>query len=68
MDNKKATAERLITFNDKTQNMAMWAREIGIPYLTLAKRFSRGWPVEKALTQPLGRREKGKWRWQWDGK
>ena len=51
--------ERLITFNGKTQNMSEWAREIRVPYTTLAKRFSRGWSVEKALTQPLGRYKQG---------
>jgi hypothetical protein len=42
-----------ITFNGKTQNMRAWAKETGIAYITLAKRFERGWSIEEALTEPI---------------
>lgn len=42
----------LITFNGRTQTLTAWAREIGIPYATLAERLRRyGWTVEQALTR-----------------
>ena len=47
---------RYITYQNKTLNMTEWAREVGISYWALAKRISRGWPIEKALTQPPRRR------------
>jgi len=44
---------RLITHQGKTQNVCLWAREIGISNGTLwARLFRYGWPVEKALTAP----------------
>lgn len=46
-------SEKRITFNGKTQNMKEWAQELGISYITLAKRFSRGWSAEEALTKPI---------------
>lgn len=45
---------RLLTYNGKTQSIAMWAEEIGIDYKTLWHRIVRQeWSVEKALTTPL---------------
>jgi hypothetical protein len=44
---------RLITFNGKTQTVAEWADELGIVHRTLHNRLSRGWPVERALTEPV---------------
>jgi hypothetical protein len=41
-----------ITFGGKTMCLKDWARELGLEYLTLYSRIKRGWPVEKALTEP----------------
>lgn len=43
----------LLTFNGKTQNLADWAREIGIGRGTLERRLKMGWSVEKILTKEL---------------
>lgn len=40
----------LITYNGKTQTMAKWADEYGLPYGTLKNRIYKGWSIEKALT------------------
>lgn len=45
--NRSSTIQ--ITFKGKTQCMAVWARELGINYGTLRKRFKLGWPIEKAF-------------------
>ena len=42
----------LITYNGKTQTMAMWANEKNINESTLAHRISRGWNIDRALNTP----------------
>ena len=51
---------RLITYSGRTQNLAAWAKEIGIGRRTLWARLAMGWPLEQALS--AGKRElyKGK--------
>ena len=39
----------LITFNGKTQCVAAWSREVGVPTGTIAYRIRHGWPIERAL-------------------
>lgn len=43
---------RLISFSGKTQSLTAWARELGIPYGTLKRRFHLGWRPEVAFTTP----------------
>ncbi len=43
----------MLTFKGKTQNMKMWAKEIGIENRTLWARINSGWSVEKALSTKL---------------
>lgn len=40
---------RNITHNGKTQTIAAWARELGIPYTTIVGRLNRGWSPGQAL-------------------
>ena len=40
---------RMITFNGKTQNIAQWAKELGLNAGTLSNRLNKGWPVGYAL-------------------
>lgn len=48
------TNNHLITYNNKTMTMAMWAKELGINYKTLFNRIcTYGWSIEKALTTPV---------------
>jgi hypothetical protein len=41
-----------IEFNGKNQLLADWARETGMPAVTLRYRIKAGWSIEKALTTP----------------
>lgn len=41
-----------VTFNDRCQSIAQWAREIDVPSHLIYGRLRRGWSVERALTQP----------------
>jgi hypothetical protein len=49
--NNNRRCNRMITYNGKTQNVAQWARELGIKRVTLQNRLNRGWSVEKALSK-----------------
>lgn len=40
---------KMITFNGKTQNVAQWAKELGLNARTLSNRLNKGWPVGDAL-------------------
>ena len=51
-ENNKRNNVRL-TYNNKTQTIAQWAREIGMKYNTLAERLRKGWSVEAAITMPV---------------
>lgn len=42
-----------ITYNGQTKTIAEWAREYGLLSGTLSYRINNGWPIEKAITQPL---------------
>jgi hypothetical protein len=42
----------MVTYGDKTQSLAEWARESGLPYSTLLSRISKGWDFEKAINTP----------------
>ena len=45
---------RYITFNNKTQTISQWARELGIkPNTLLARINDYHWAIEKALTTPV---------------
>jgi len=48
----------LITWRLRTMCLTDWAKEMGCHYMTLQTRLRRGWSVEKALTQPVGRYQK----------
>jgi len=43
-----------LTYNGETQTLKEWSNELEIGYQTLFARIKRlGWPIEKALTEPL---------------
>lgn len=57
--NNKFT-NHLVTFNDKTQTIKQWSRELQINYGTLINRINIfKWPIDKAFTQPV---RKGNYR------
>jgi hypothetical protein len=41
-----------VTYNDKTQSIADWARETGLERKTLEYRIRIGWSADRALTTP----------------
>ena len=41
-----------VTYKEKTQTIAQWAREIGLERKTLEYRIRVGWSAERALTTP----------------
>ena len=43
---------RRITFNEKTQTMAMWAEELGVSHSLIYQRIRNGMSVEEALAKP----------------
>lgn len=40
---------RRLTLGGRTQTLAQWARELGVPYETLRSRLRKGWSVERVL-------------------
>lgn len=44
---------RRLTLNGQTLTIAEWTRRLGFPNAVIVKRLKRGWPIERALTQPL---------------
>lgn len=40
-----------ITYNNITMSKSEWANYLGIKYITVCSRFSRGWSIEKALSK-----------------
>lgn len=45
----------LITYQGRTMNIAQWSQVTGISISNLCKRIQAGWPVERALTEPVSR-------------
>ncbi len=45
-------SNHLLTYNGKTQNIAQWARELGVSDKMLRARIKNGWSVERTLTEP----------------
>lgn len=49
---------RFITYNNETHTAMQWCEIIGIKYITLSRRLSLGWSVERTLTTPVRKRKK----------
>jgi hypothetical protein len=45
-----------ITFNGETRSANDWARPLGLRGKVLLRRLRYGWPLERALTEPNGKR------------
>jgi hypothetical protein len=48
-------SSRYLTFNGETATLSQWADRIGLSIGTLHARLTAGWPLERALTEPLRR-------------
>ncbi len=44
---------RHLTYQDKTQTIAQWSKEMNLDFHVLYRRLESGWSIEKALTQPV---------------
>jgi hypothetical protein len=57
-ENRRHTVR--LTHNDETRTLSEWATVTGLASRTIYMRiFRRGWPVDEALTRPLGKRVYG---------
>ena len=50
--------DRLITFKGATLTMQQWSDRTGLSVKTIAARLNDDWTVERALTQPIGMRNR----------
>lgn len=50
---------KLYTFDGKTMTISEWSEHTGITRSTLCKRICSGWPIERALTEPVDHRMGG---------
>ena len=57
---RNRSCTRLIEFDGKEMTISEWARHLGIRVHSLFNRFQRGWTIERALTQPLQKKNKAK--------
>ena len=50
---------RRLTWNGETKTVTEWAEIVGIKKTTIKERLNAGWPVGKALTEPVRQRTRG---------
>ena len=46
---------RLIEWRGETLPLAAWAERLGINERTFTNRLNRGWPLERAMTEPINK-------------
>jgi hypothetical protein len=56
--NRRVT--RLVEFRGERLLIAEWAERLGMSHAALEKRFQKGWPIERVLTEPV--RYRSCWR------
>jgi hypothetical protein len=47
--NNNSRRNRLVTWNGRTQTLAQWSRERGIPYATMKMRLNHHWDVDRVM-------------------
>lgn len=50
---RRTRRSHMVGFGGETKSIATWARERGMSPPTLLMRLRNGWPVERALTEPV---------------
>lgn len=58
VQNNNQRSNKHITFCDETHTLAEWSALKGIKQSTLLIRLKHGWPVERALTEPVKQHKK----------
>lgn len=51
--NNNMRNNHFLTYNGETLTLAQWAKKVGLKSRCIKGRLSRGWSVERALTEPL---------------
>lgn len=55
-------SNNVITFNGETHTAVEWEEKLGFSRGTISRRIrSRGWSVERALTEPIHAENRGRW-------
>lgn len=58
VQNNNSTRNRIVSFSGKSQTVAQWAEELGIPYDALFWRVTRSkMTIEQALSEPIDRQK-----------
>lgn len=53
VQNRNKRTNVLITYNGQTKCLRDWCDELNLPYDATHNRITKGWPVDKAFTEPL---------------
>jgi hypothetical protein len=53
--NRNTRRNMMIQFRGETRCLGEWCELLDLPYHSIYTRLSRGWPVERALTEPIHR-------------
>lgn len=53
-------SNRHLTHDGRTQSMQQWADELGLETSTIWRRLYYGWPVERALGEPVHAEKRGR--------
>jgi lambda repressor-like predicted transcriptional regulator len=59
--NNNRRSNTLITHDGRTQTLAEWSREVGVPPKTLRHRIKAGWEIGKALFAKVSQSENSRW-------
>lgn len=53
--NRNTRRNMMIHFRGETRCLGEWCELLELPYQSIYTRLCRGWPVERALTEPINR-------------
>ena len=56
---KNRSRSKLVAYDGVTKHVSQWEKAYGLGKGRLSQRLAAGWPLEKALTEPLQPRKRG---------